>query len=516
MIEEALQFARGREAEALRACGISKAWDGFTPILVFIQRELAPRRPLSLNDVASQVVQRLGGTVASTTHLNQAPAAAVSPAAKSVAVKQGRGKSKTRSAPPAPRRVHAGNFREVYICNILGDPTGCERNVALLLRFHDQFAGRLAFNEFTQTVMCHRPSWSPDDPCEREWTDADDIFCAEFAQMEGMPAKPGTVASAVQIVARENRYHPVRMYFRRVVWDGKPRLSAFLTTYLGAKIDDGRVLLYVEAVARAWLISAVARVMQPGCKADHMLILEGEQGKRKSSAIAALLPVLGWFTDQIADFGTKDAAQDIVGILIAEVAELSSMRRTDVDRVKAFVARAVDRYRPSYGRRSIHVPRQCVFVGTTNKDAYLQDETGNRRFWPVFCTAVDVEGIIRDRDQIWAEAVAAYDAGEKWWLSPEIEELARHQQAARLIDDPWAADVIDWAEGSDGISVACILERMDVPKERRDQAMQNRVARILNGAGFQRIQVRREGKRIWLYRRPSPDGTTQQVASGDG
>src|SRR5688572_12569501 len=129
------------------------------------------------------------------------------------------------------------------------------------------------------------------------------------------------------------------------------------------------------------MIAAVARIHRPGCKADHALILEGAQGRQKSSAIAALVPDEMWFTDSIADLGTKDSAQDLAGKWLIELGELSSLKRPEVERIKAFMSRSTDHYRPSYGRRSQDFARQCVFAGSTNSDAYFTDETGNRRFW---------------------------------------------------------------------------------------------------------------------------------------
>jgi putative DNA primase/helicase len=167
-------------------------------------------------------------------------------------------------------------------------------------------------------------------------------------------------------------------------------------------------------VAARWLISAVARVFQPGAKADCCLILEGGQGIGKSSA----LRILGdpWFTDEIADLGGKDASFQTQGVWIVEIAELDSMNRSEVSRIKSFMSRNVGRFRPPYGRRIVESPRQCVFAGSVNHNVYLRDETGGRRFWPVECRSIDLAGLKRDRDQPWAEAVFKYQAGSPWWL----------------------------------------------------------------------------------------------------
>jgi putative DNA primase/helicase len=236
---------------------------------------------------------------------------------------------------------------------------------------------------------------------------------------------------------------------------------------------------FVRQAGRRWFLSAVARVYRPGCKADCAVILEGPQGAGKSSALAALVPDPEWFADDIADLGCKDSAQDLRGKWIIELGELSAMRRAEVERTKAFMSRAVDHYRPSYGRRSQDFPRQCVFAGTTNADAYLGDETGNRRFWPVKVGTIRLGALREVRDQLWGEAVAAFEAGEKWWLDAEVEAAAAEEQGERRIVDPWEERVLQHAVGRKEIGIDAALEELGVPVERRGQGEANRIARIL-------------------------------------
>ena len=188
---------------------------------------------------------------------------------------------------------------------------------------------------------------------------------------------------------------------------------------------------------------------------------------------------------------------------MVELGELSALNRGAVERVKAFMSRRTDHYRPSYGIRSQDFPRQCVFIGSTNADAYLGDETGGRRFWPVKVGRIDLAGLERDREQIWAEAVAAYQAGERWWLDKETEAAAREVQADRRIVDPWEARVMIWALGQTSVTVDdALTSAVGLELGRRNQAAANRVARILRGRGWQRRQRRMGGVPGWRYERP--------------
>ena len=244
---------------------------------------------------------------------------------------------------------------------------------------------------------------------------------------------------AVQAVSRDCSFHPVRDDLTKLRWDGTPRIESFASLYLGGASSD-----YNLAVSKRWFISAVARIMSPGCKADCCLILEGEQGIKKSTA----LKVLGqpWFTDEIADLGSKDAALQTRGVWIIEIAELDGMTRAEVGKVKAFMSRAVDRFRPPYGRHLIESPRQCVFAGSVNHGTYLRDETGGRRFWPLACGRIRIEELVRDRDQLWAEAVTSYLAGAAWWLdTAELTRLAEEEQSERYEESAWDGLIIEWA-----------------------------------------------------------------------
>lgn len=237
----------------------------------------------------------------------------------------------------------------------------------------------------------------------------------------------------------------------------------------------------------------------PGCKVDTALILEGNQGVGKSSALKVLADP--WFTDDMADLGTKDAAMQTAGVWLVEMGELSAMARSEVERVKAFLSRRVDRFRRPYERRTVEVPRQCVFSGSTNGDDYLRDETGARRFWPVKTGRLNLDTLARERDQLWGEAMQLYRQGAPWWLD-EASLIAEAQaaQAARYAGDAWDDVVSEYVGSRDETSVADVLAHgLAIERSRWGQVEQNRVARILRTLGFERKQVRSGADRAWKY-----------------
>src|SRR5262249_33112356 len=154
-------------------------------------------------------------------------------------------------------------------------------------------------------------------------------------------------------VARETTYHPVRQYLERLRWDGKPRLQVWLADYLDARADP----VYLAAVGRRFMISALARVHKPGSQVDHVLVFEGRQGIGKSRAARALAIAREWFTDDMPDVHSKDAALQLCGRWIIELSELAAIRRGELEAIKAFITRPTDVYRPPYARRAVAVPR---------------------------------------------------------------------------------------------------------------------------------------------------------------
>lgn len=424
-------------------------------------------------------------------------------------------------------------WRAELICNSRGAPRDCVANAVLILRRDPSLAGRLRLDEMEQAVTVHAPPWRSD-VTWRPWAEVDDTELANWCQIRGVILKPATCAAAVELVASHHRHHALRAWLEGLSWDGTPRLDRWLETYLGAGLADpgaraagsvpdpqGREAPsarpeaftgYLHAIGAKWLISAVARVFRPGCKVDHVLVLEGAQGIGKSSALRVLAGGDAWFADEVADLGSKDAAQGLRGKWILELAEMAALRRAEVERMKAFLTRTTDHYRPSFGRRSGDFPRQCVFAATTNDEAYLADASGNRRFWPVKVTAVRLEELARDCEQLWAEAVQRFKAGESWWLDRELEAVATEEQAGRRDEDPWDNVVLEWLgrQTKPAHTVGEILKgALRLDEADWTPAAQNRVARCLKAHGYERHQRRdptqKDGqgrsRRVYVYQR---------------
>jgi len=381
----------------------------------------------------------------------------------------------------------------------------------------DQFTGRLMAMACPPShVGVSGESWP------RPWEDLDDLIAMRWLEDAwGIDASELRVAQAIRLAVLSRRVHPVRGYLKGLAWDGVPRLEHWLTTYLG--VEDTP---YTQAVGASTLRAAVARALKPGCKVDTMLVLQGEQGAGKSKSIRALCGER-WFTDDLAEFGSKDAAEQLLGAWFVEVAELGAMNRSEVERVKSFISREVDRFRPAYGRSVVARPRQCVFIGTTNADTYLRDETGNRRFWPVQVGAVgplDVEALKRDRDQLWAEAVAQVVAGARWYLDAKLDaeafKQATEKQAAAQHQDPWDLLVAQYVAGKEAVLVESILvDVLRLEAGRWGRSEQMRVSAILRRLGWSRHRLWTPGGgRPWGYLPPysppaDPEPATESATS---
>jgi len=368
-------------------------------------------------------------------------------------------------------------------------------NAIAAFRHAPEWGGVLAFNEFGFGTVVLKPApWGV--VPNGEWTDHEDRLATEWLQRQGILVSVEVAGQAVQTAARDHPFHPVRAYLQGLKWDGDERVDRWLSSFLGAEDTE-----YSRAVGSRWLISAVARIFRPGAKADCCLILEGPQGIRKSTALRTLAGE--YFTDELADLGSKDAAMQTRGVWIIELSELDSLSHSEVARIKAFMSRTTDRFRPPYGMRLVESPRQCVFAGTVNNSTYLRDETGGRRFWPITCGRIDVDALARDRDQLWAEAKERFDAGAVWWLeSAELVQMATDQQIDRYEGDPWEEVIAAWLDSHPSVSIREVLEKcLQKAHALWTQTDKNRAARCLRALGWERYRERHGSRLEWRYRR---------------
>lgn len=299
---------------------------------------------------------------------------------------------------------------------------------ACLVMLHDpELKDEYFYDEFRE-----RPIVSGDLPWQQLgervsecWSDADDAGLRRHLEKHYGIDSAAKIRDAVELAMLAHKRHPVREYLESLTWDGLARADTLLIDYLGAEDSE-----YTRQVTRKSLIGAVARIFKPGCKHDHMLVLIGPQGCRKSTTLMKLGKE--WFSDSLYTVTGKDAYEQLQGYWIIEMGEMAATRKAELEQIKQFVSKQTDSYRAAYARRTMDHPRQCAFFGTTNDEEFLRDPTGGRRFWPVNVT--DIGRIKADLltpetvDQIWAEIVVRYKAGEQWYLTDEIEEVARRVQ----------------------------------------------------------------------------------------
>lgn len=305
-------------------------------------------------------------------------------------------------------------------------------NICTILRFDDNLKS-IVFNQFKSMLdVIGSLPWPQVKP---GWSDTD-LACAKlyFERTYGIWSPTKFKDALLAVTSSDRLYHPVKDYLSALKWDGVQRLDTLLIDYLGAEDTP-----YVRAVTRKTLVAAIARIYKPGVKFDSILVLNGEQGMGKSTLFA----LLGkrWFSDSlsISDMKDKTAPEKLQGYWILELSELNGIKKIDVEVVKSFITRTDDKFRQAYGVSVESHPRSCIIVGTTNSDGgFLRDITGNRRFWPVRVTGHGKyhPWELADVDQVWAEAIEYYKAGEELFLKDEVaaEAYARQREAMETDD----------------------------------------------------------------------------------
>lgn len=391
-------------------------------------------------------------------------------------------------------------WRSDLILNDSGNPKSAMANVVLMLTKAPEWSGVLAYDTFAEQIrMMRSPPWRDERLEPGSWSDADTgRLVVHVERTIGISPSTGMAYAAADNVARRSLVHPVRDWMSGIDWDGVKRIDGWLSTYMGAPATA-----YVVRVGRQFMISAVARVYSPGCKVDTMPVFESPQGFGKSTGLRTLFSD-PWFSDTPLDLASKNRFVALRAVWGVEVAELDSFNRAEADRIKSYLSSPSDKYRPPYGRADVNIKRQCVFAGTVNRDDYLRDETGNRRFWPVKVGRIDIHALERDRAQLWAEALEMYRSGVPWWPDADEAKVDAAEQAERVQRDAWT-DIIDnylRAEHRDAITVGELLrDAIGMKQEKWSTPEQTRVARALRILGWEKRRAPRvDGQpRTWAY-----------------
>lgn len=374
-------------------------------------------------------------------------------------------------------------------------------NLGTILRLDSRWRGRIRTNDLRgEPELRTGDGW-------RSIVDVDDVDTGRWvSEVYGLEFASGIVREQLSSVANEVHFHPVVDYLRGLTWRGGDVIGEWMADALGAQRTP-----LMSAIGQAWLVSMVARVMSPGCKVDTVPVLIGAQGAGKSSTLKAMMPDVRWFADSEIPLRASgpDRYQVIRGIWLYEVAEIDRYSsKIDASEIKAYLTSSADTYRASYGHRPTTVPRQVVFAASTNSHEPLVDPTGARRFWPVQCGACDPGWVADHRDQLWAQAVALYDAGTSWWLSSESEAAVAEVADTYRASHPWEHTIALWLEAPERIfdkrlTISEVLHgALEMPPKDHDFASQRIVGGILKQLGWEKSSERsgrggKTGTRYW-------------------
>ena len=448
----------------------------------------------------------------------------------------------TLTKPSAPRRASGGSkqppstgsaeegdgdddddWRDELLRSSSGGKKDCRENVYLCLLHHPMLKGLVGYDEFSHRVMKLKPP--PWDSTPGEWTTNDDYLLGFFlAKRERLAIKAETtIIAGVAMAAFHGRFHPVHRYLDALpAWDGVERLAHWLHECLGAAEGE-----YSRLVGTWFLMGMVRRVREPGSQMDYMVVLEGIQGLKKSSALRALVGNPDWFADTPVRVGDKDAMLSLAGKWLYEIGEMESFNKAEVTAIKQYVSSRSDRVREPFARRPADRPRSGVFAGSTNASEYFKDPTGARRFWPIACNdEIDLAKLAQWRDQLFAEAIARLASADPeirryWPTRAEEEKYLVPEQEKREIVDPWYEKLSIWLRskglyGESGEQICdvksfmtheLLVKALNVPVDRIDggKQMSTRVGTIMAKLGWGKERDT-DGDRLWRYYRPGSGG----------
>lgn len=380
---------------------------------------------------------------------------------------------------------------------------------------HRDWAGVLTFNTLRNRVTAIDPPMRMD--AETTGLSENDVqLVRAWLEYHGKTLSPKDIRSAVEAVARRSAFSPVQDWLRSLAWDGVPRLDRALPEYFQSPDRP-----YERGIGPRWFIATVARAMVPGCQVDCVLVLEGKQGRKKTSAFRALMHDPLWYAESGCGVDKKDFLENLRGVWLMGFDELDSLTRASLSKVKTTLTTLCDHYRKSYGHDADDYPRSNSFCGTTDAESYLNDPAGARRFWPVkVLSRIDASRIARDRNLLWAEAFVRWKSGEEWHVNtPELEVLCEEEQEARFEVDSWEEAVLRWLndptkfsrkkvvhepgstfkgvapfDGSEGFTTSDVLKyAVDRPPSQQTRADATRVGVILRRLKMQVIRIRVPG-----------------------
>lgn len=399
--------------------------------------------------------------------------------------------------PQAPKKAERGaeRFTEFLIpkpSNPSKPKPDSYSNIVTFLKYHPEFTDCFFYDEFSHTIIVREcPSWTlPSDRAKFKIHPLDDIDirqCQAALEFKEMHPSKDNVKAAIEEVARVNKIHPARDYFNSLVWDGVPRLNNWLIHYAGCEKDE---LEYVQAVGRKWLIAGVARIMEPGVKFDYMLVLEGNEGARKSTMLEELASIGGesYYTDAIKvnKVDENDSIIQLQGKLIVEFQEMAGLGKTDMEDLKRWITIKQDEMVGKYKSYNSQFKRQFITAGTLNPlDGWLDDPTGGRRFWPVLCgPKIDIQSLVQDKEQLWAEAVDGYRKGESLWLEGRIWDMAGRARDQRRVEHPWHEGIKNKFGHLNNISTNDVFDFLKIEVAKRNRIDSRQIGKIMRTLGF--------------------------------